>query len=470
MNRHWLLLLFIFFVVTYGDALAQMPVNLAIFVDEDSLTLYVSDSGLVSLQGLTFRVDDGSGPKTYSLESYPSFRGLPYDSVPAPICFRLLRDTSNRVAPQDCQNKTLLIQKLAAADVFWYDATTNISHLITIVQGETSQGICPSGNPRCDVIFTPPTRSPNLPANTATVPFTSTRMPEITPTPTLAPALEIAQQGVSSNVDWVPYSPYTQVIRGMEMVLVPAGSFTMGSTQEQIDDAFQECQANRDAAQCERTEFEAEGPQTPIIFTESFWISRHEVTNNQYRKCEGAGVCAPPSERTYYDDPFYDNHPVVYVTWFQANDYATWAGMRLPTEAEWEYAARGPDGLIYPWGNTFDGKLLNFCDTNCGYSWRDEDFDDGYETTAPVGTYLDGASWVGALDMSGNVWEWMSSLYLEYPYDASRENVSGTNDNRKRVLGGGSWTTIPDFLRTANRYGDLSNFSYKNIGFRCVLS
>ncbi|GIL11577.1 MAG: hypothetical protein BroJett038_02970 [Chloroflexota bacterium] len=90
-------------------------------------------------------------------------------------------------------------------------------------------------------------------------------------------------------------------------------------------------------------------------------------------------------------------------------------GGALPTEREWEYAARGPDGLDYPWGDAFDGTWLNFCDKNCVYSWRETSVDDGYAQTAPVGSYVSGASWVGALDMSGNIWEWTSSLYAPLP-------------------------------------------------------
>ena len=96
------------------------------------------------------------------------------------------------------------------------------------------------------------------------------------------------------------------------------------------------------------------------------------------------------------------------VSWYEAEAYANWRGGRLPTEAEWEYAARGPNSLIYPWGNEFDGTKLNFCDTECTYDWRDASVDDGYEKTAPVGSYESGKSWVVAYDLAGNIWEWVA--------------------------------------------------------------
>jgi formylglycine-generating enzyme required for sulfatase activity len=446
MKRYLLFVLFVFFVLTFDFVFAQTPANLVIFIDEDSLTLYVPDAGTVSLQGLGFMVDDGSGAKTYLLETYASFRGLPYNTVPAPICFRLIRNGSNVPAPQDCQNITFLIQRLAAADVFWYDTTTNVSRLLTISQGPTPQAICPSGNARCTIMFTPPAA---------------------TPQPTPIPALKIAQEGVTSNADWTLYAPYVQEFDGMEMVLVPAGSFMMGSTDEQIEAAFQGCQTAT-GGQCDRLWFENEGPQTQITFPASFWISKKEVTNAQYRACVDAGVCTPPTNRAIYDDPDFADHPVVHVSWSQSNDYATWLGMRLPTEAEWEYAARGPDGLIYPWDNSFDGRKLNFCDMNCTIDWRNTNVDDGYGQTAPVGSYPEGASWVGALDMSGNVWEWQNSIFRNYPYDAGDGREGAANQGEVHVLRGGSWYTYQTDNRTITRLY-FSGERDLDVGFRLAM-
>ena len=192
-------------------------------------------------------------------------------------------------------------------------------------------------------------------------------------------------------------------------------------------------------------------------------MDQTEVTNTQYKKCVDAGPCSPPSSSTshsrdsYYNNPEYDDYPVIYVTWHQAQEYAEWVGGRLPTEAEWEYAARGPDGNIYPWGNGApDGSLLNY-DGNVG------------DTTTVV-SYPDGASWCGALDMAGNVWEWTSSLYEPYPYDSTdgRENLDAAG---WRVVRGGSWRNGRDDARCACRYDGHPDYSWNIDGFRvCVES
>lgn len=148
--------------------------------------------------------------------------------------------------------------------------------------------------------------------------------------------------------------------------------------------------------------------------TEGYWIDKYEVSNAQYELCVTARACEPSD---YADDADFNGaeYPVVGISWDDAVAYAEWVGAELPTEEQWEYAAGGEDGRIYPWGNEFDGTRLNCYATDCP--------NDGYEYTAPVGNYPEGASWVGALDMAGNVWEWTSS-----PYDDSLF-----------VMRGGSW-------------------------------
>jgi serine/threonine protein kinase/formylglycine-generating enzyme required for sulfatase activity len=230
------------------------------------------------------------------------------------------------------------------------------------------------------------------------------------------------------------------------MVYVPAGEFIMGSD-------------------------EGDSHEQPVhtVYLDAFYIDKYEVTNAQYRKCVEAGACDAPSP-TYYDDADYAQHPVVLVSWDDAHDYCRWAGKRLPTEAEWEKAARGKDRQVYPWGNTFDGSKLNFCDKNCSHSWKDASVDDGYTHTAPVGSYPAGASPYGALDMAGNVREWVADWYDQGYYSQSPyRNPKGPESGQERVVRGSSWITSEDTIRAAFR-GHVTNRGDDALGFRCARS
>jgi formylglycine-generating enzyme required for sulfatase activity len=192
---------------------------------------------------------------------------------------------------------------------------------------------------------------------------------------------------------------------GMEIIYVPAGTFTMGIDSEMARAARQLCKDySGDLAfgSCGASAFTNEQPAHPVTL-DGFWIDRYEVTNAQYHLCVEDGACAPPVEtgsftrEQYYDDPAFDHYPVIHVDWHMASAYCAWAGVALPTEAQWEYSARGLEGLVFPWGNTFKPEKANFCDMHCeGVS--DETFDDSFPDTAPVGSFLAGASWTGALD------------------------------------------------------------------------
>jgi serine/threonine-protein kinase len=227
------------------------------------------------------------------------------------------------------------------------------------------------------------------------------------------------------------------------MVYVPSGEFTMGS-HTGSDDELPVHSVNLDA----------------------FWFDRTEVSNGQYRKCVDSGQCLAPTTSaswthgSYFGNPSFDDYPVIFVTWEQAKTYCAWAGARLPTEAEWEKAARGTDGRTYPWGERIDCDRANVLG-NDGRCVGD---------TTRVGSYPSGASPYGALDMAGNVREWTSSLHRDYPYDAGdgREDMQ---DGRRRVIRGGSWFGhIPGETRSAARSETQPAYWDYSIGFRCAVS
>jgi serine/threonine-protein kinase len=278
------------------------------------------------------------------------------------------------------------------------------------------------------------------------------------PDPTAEPTEELTEEPTEEPTQ-EPTEPPTEepieeprlLIReadGMVMVFVPGGTFQMGSTDAETN----------------------EYPPHSVSL-DNFWIDRTEVTNAQYALCVAADAC---EESRYADDSSFNggNYPVVGVFWGDAAAYCAWAGGRLLTEAEWEYAARGTEASIYPWGDTFDGTRLNYCDANCPYDHnRDNDYDDGYERTAPVGTYESGASWVGALDMAGNVWEWVADWYDDNYYETSpSDNPAGPESGEYRVLRGGGWGNGEWVFRTAYRsmYDPMKRYYY--FGFRCAVS
>jgi formylglycine-generating enzyme required for sulfatase activity len=255
------------------------------------------------------------------------------------------------------------------------------------------------------------------------------------------------------------------------MVYVPGGIFWMGSSDEEIDAALVVCASY--LPDCEPGKPE-ESPQHEV-YLDAFWVDWTEVTNAQYRRCVDAGVCGPPSETnsytrdSYYGNPEFDAYPVIRVDWHKADTYCRWAGRRLPTEAEWEKAARGTDKRIFPWGNAPDGTRLHFCDRDCPDPWKNPGVDDGWPNdTAPAESYLTGASPYGVLNMAGNVAEWTSSLYQAYPYDAmdGREDVQADAD---RVLRGGSYNVSQRNGRCASRWSVKPAMSARNLGFRCVV-
>jgi len=240
----------------------------------------------------------------------------------------------------------------------------------------------------------------------------------------------------------------------MELVNIPAGEFIMGSSRDNDPQAFED-----------------EFPQH-IVFLDAYRIDRTEVTNAQYAMCVASGACTGPANtfsltrEHYYDNSQYANYPVIFVSWSQAVSYCEWAGRRLPTEAEWEKAARGPNGFIYPWGTTFDGSLANSCDVNCSNDWKGS-YDDGFTDTSPAGIYLFGASFYGILDMAGNVHEWVADWYQPYNQDF-QSNPKGPDTGQDKIIRGGSWGDDKLHVRTALRSPINPENWLDFIGFRCA--
>lgn len=285
-----------------------------------------------------------------------------------------------------------------------------------------------------------------------------------------------------------------------DMLLVPAGDFVMGSTVIEVDTAFQLCQEIRGTTACERHNYEDELPAHVIRLGE-FWIDRTEVTNDQFatfvaalgyvttaeqegwgwvlvqdkwKKVNEAGWRQPQGPGSSLEG--LGDHPVVQVSWFDANVYCVWREARLPTEAEWEKAARGTNGLLYPWGNEFEADTSNFCDQGCPYIWPDTTANDHYALTAPVGSYPTGASPYGALDMAGNAWEWLADWHDAGYYTQTSEtgeatpviNPMGPASGVARVIRGGSWSNDPVDLRTMHRGSFDPTYRIDTLGFRCV--
>jgi len=226
---------------------------------------------------------------------------------------------------------------------------------------------------------------------------------------------------------------------GVEMALVHAGEFTMGSNRESNEQPVH------------------------TVYLDAFYIDKYEVTNAAYSSCVTTGVCEPPKTqgspaRNYYGDSQYDNYPVVHVVWNMASTYCEWRGASLPTEAQWEKAARGTDGFAYPWGEGIDCGLANF--SGC------------VGDITQVGNYESGVSPYGVYDMAGNVWEWVNDWYSDTYYKSSpSSNPQGPASGEVRVVRGGSWYHNASFSRSSFRYRLVPTgifFLNSHLGFRCA--
>jgi formylglycine-generating enzyme required for sulfatase activity len=228
----------------------------------------------------------------------------------------------------------------------------------------------------------------------------------------------------------------------------------MGSN---ADDGLAECQ--KYSSNCDRSWYEDEEPPHTVSL-EAYYIDIYEVTNALYAVCVDDGSCQPPTNfgtdtrPSYYGNPEFDYYPVIYVDWGMANTFCDWRDARLPTEAEWEKAARGTDGHKYPWGDEVDESHANY--------------NNSIGDTAEAGDYDSGISPYGVYDMAGNVWEWVADYYSDTYYRNSPfENPLGPDSGTEHVLRGGSWYDTADLIRTTVRLKEPNPVD-NNFGFRCA--
>lgn len=285
---------------------------------------------------------------------------------------------------------------------------------------------------------------------------------ELNPEPTVPihAATSKPVAAVKSNDDW---TPYLEEMSGVPMALVPPGCFMMGVLEDQADYLM-----GFPGSNMELKDFTDQMPAHEVCFEESFWIDVYEVTQKQFSRFNGEANL-PSHFRG-------DALPREQVTWIEATTFCEQRDARLPTEAEWEYAARGPTGNLFPWGNAFDCRKGNFDDTAIDDVFLIDGSPrcDGFSTTSPVGSIENGASWVGAMDLTGNVWEWAADRYDSRYYGSligGSVNPPGPIRGDNFVVRGGAWSINEvDHLSAAFRGGIDPGLAIEHLGFRCVKS
>lgn len=269
--------------------------------------------------------------------------------------------------------------------------------------------------------------------------------PPATATFTAAPSPTLTEKPLATFTSTPTSQPAEIMEHDAQMALIPAGEFTMGS------DSYGE-----------------EEKPAHKVYLDAYYIDKYKVTNALYKRCVDEKVCKPPQflnsflRPAYYGDTRYDDYPVMAVDWYMAKTYCEWRGARLPTEAEWEKAARGTDERIYPWGNDIDQSRANY--NNNG----DPNF---VGDTSKVGSYPDGLSPYGVYDMAGNIWDWTADLYSDTYYASLPKlavNPLGPTTGETRVIRGGSWNSGASSLRTTRRSWNIPSNANIYIGFRCA--
>ena len=259
-------------------------------------------------------------------------------------------------------------------------------------------------------------------------PDQETEMPAVTPTSTTRPTMTPEIEDQSTQVRQKDL---------MEIEFIPAGKFVMGSTDGEPDEWV-----------------------VRTVNLAEFWIDRYEVSNAQYAACVNLGYCSNPGNSdsktrfSYFGNPAYSDYPVIYVDWYQALEYCQWVGGSLPTEAQWEKAAGGPDRKTYPWGQSPPNENI-------------ANFAENYGDTMPVASFEHNASDYGTINMSGNVSEWTMDWFADYnPNELN--NPTGPSNGTYKIHRGGNWESNGIYLRSANRAYDKPTSFYYNLGFRCV--
>ena len=373
------------------------PPDVTLFVDSETLVIYLSGDLPLRIADLVLVVTVDGEEELHPLAGLSALAGL--TELNPPACIRLEQFQARSPWPTDCArapNDQIHVQELLRSDVFWVDSVLGNPRLITVRYGLYYEARCPAGQNTCELDF-------------------------------------------AYNGSW---NPVAEEVNGVEMVLVPFGCFTMGSSDDQVADVVSELGGQPPWLTNEQ-------PDHVICFDEPFWIDRFEVTNEQFEAW--GGQAGRPSLITGA------NRPRERITWFEAQGYCELRGARLPTEAEWEYAARGPDSLIYPWGNEFVAE-------NVIYTGNSNSL------TADVGSRPGGVSWVGADDLGGNVNEWTHSVFAPYPYNTTDGRESDDDTTSTRVVRGGSFVDTTVNTRAARRFVNDPGDEFGSIGFRCARS
>ena len=288
----------------------------------------------------------------------------------------------------------------------------------------------------CSETFSEPTQF--MSSNSSTTPVIEMMIKE-----TGDASIEVESTSTMPIIDGLKFVTTISPKDDMAMIFVSEGEFLMGSVNG-----------------------EGDGDEEPqhAVFLDSYWIDQFEVTNAMYANCVSAGVCSLPvsvasySISHYYGNPEYEDFPVVNVTWYQARKYCHWAERSLPSEAQWEKAARGKDGAKYPWGNTDPNENL------ANYSELKNDL-------SRVGSLPQGASPYGVMDMAGNAAEWVEDFYGEYPtISYTFTTPLGPATGSYRILRGGSWIIGPYLIRSSERFWASPFYADYDSGFRCALA